>query len=157
MLSKLLLIAMLAASFGVAQRSGGGGGKGGSKGGGAPMMGASRPNKLEQMNTVLQLSKEQKKDVKTIMDEAQKEAAPLKEELMKSRGEVAAAIESGKQDDIDKAIKSHSELEARMTSIEMKAFAGIYKMLDPDQRNKTRMVFVMMPGIFNAKNWADAE
>ena len=48
-------------------------------------------------------------------------------------------------------------LEAQMAAIEMKAFAGIYKILDADQRSKSRAVFVMMPGIFKAKNWVDAE
>jgi Spy/CpxP family protein refolding chaperone len=109
------------------------------------------------MTEDLKLTKEQKKDVKSLMDEAQKEAAPLKDQIAKSRAQLAAAIEAGKQDDIDKAVKSHSELEAQMAAIEMKAFAGIYKMLDADQRQRSRTVFTIMPGIFHAKNWADAE
>ena len=109
------------------------------------------------MSDELKLSKEQKKDLKALMDEAQKEAAPLKDQLAKSRAQLSAAIQAGKPDEIDQAIQSHSVLEAQMTAVEMKAFAGIYKLLDGDQKSKSRAVFVMMPGIFRAKNWVDTE
>jgi Spy/CpxP family protein refolding chaperone len=156
---KLVLLGILAVSFAAAQGRGGGGGGGrggGGGGGGMPMIQPSK-NHLEQINEDLKLTKEQKKDVKALMDEAQKEAAPLKEKIAKSRSQVVAAIEAGKQDEVDAAIKGNSELEAQMAAVEMKAFAGIYKMLDPEQRQKSRTVFVMMPGIFNAKNWVDSE
>jgi hypothetical protein len=154
---RLILAIALAASAGWAQR-GGGGGRGRNSGMDTPSLGPSRPNRLEQLTAALQLSKEQKKDVKTLMDDAQKEAAPLNSQITKSRAQVAVAVEGGKQEEIDKAIKEHSELEAQMAAIEMKAFAGIYKVLDNDQRNKTRAVFsTMMPGIFKGKNWQDAE
>ena len=158
---KLVTIGLVVVSLAAAQRGGGGGGgrggRGGGGGGDGVSMFPSAKNHLEQMSDDLKLSKEQKKDVRTLMDEAQKEAAPLKDQLAKSRIQLADAIEAGKQDDIDKAIQSHSALEAQMTAVEMKAFAGIYKMLDADQKSKSRAVFVMMPGIFKAKNWVDAE
>ena len=155
---QLIAIGLLLASSAPAQRGGGGGGRGGRGGDGMSIpVNPARKNYLEQFTDDLALSKEQKKDVKTLMDEAQKEAAPIKDQLTKSRAQVAAAVESGNQDDVDKAIKSHSELEAQMTAVEMKAFAGIYKVLDSDQRQKSRTVFVLMPGIFGKKNWVDAE
>jgi Spy/CpxP family protein refolding chaperone len=155
---KLILIALVAASAAFGQRGGGGGGRGGGRGGDSAMpMSFAPKNKLEQMTETLQLSKEQKKDVKTLMDDAQKQAAPLKEQISKSLAAVAEAVAAGKQDEVDKVIAANSELEAKMAAIEMQAFAGIYKILDPDQRTKSRGVFVMMPGIFKAKNWADAE
>ncbi len=156
---KLLTIGILLASLASAQRGGGGGGGrgGGNAGGGGIQMMPAAKNHLERMTEALQLSKEQKKDVKSLMDEAQKEAAPLKDQMVKSRGQIEASIAAGKQDDIDKAVKSHADLEAQMATIEMKAFAGIYKLLEADQRQKSRAVFVMMPGIFKAKNWVDAE
>jgi Spy/CpxP family protein refolding chaperone len=155
---KLIAIGILTVALATAQRGGGGGGgRGGGGGGGSmPMMPAARSH-LELMTDELKLSKEQKKEVKTLMDEAQKEAVPLKEQLAKSRAQLAAAIEAGKQEDIDKAIQGYSELEAQMATLEMKAFSGIYKMLDGDQRGRSRGVFVMMPGIFKAKSWVDAE
>jgi Spy/CpxP family protein refolding chaperone len=159
MKSKLAIIGILAVSIAAAQRGGGGGGRGGRGGGGGEGMPAfqAAKNHLELITDELKLSKEQKKEVKALMDEAQKEAMPLKDQLVKSRTQLANAIESGKQDDIDKDIQSHSMLEAEMAAVEMKAFAAIYKILDADQRSKSRAVFVMMPGIFKAKNWVDAE
>src|SRR4051794_15971164 len=153
---KLILVGILAVSIAAAQRGGGRGGGGRGDGGGIPTIQHSKSH-LDLMTDELKLSKDQKKDVKSLMDESQKEAAPLKDQLSKSRAQIAAAIQSGKQDEVEKAIKSHSELEAQMASIEMKAFAGIYKLLDADQRQKSRTVFVMMPGIFKAKNWVDSE
>jgi hypothetical protein len=154
---KLIIVGLLAATAVFAQggRGGGGGGRGG--GGIVPQGDFGGKNRLELMTTMLQLSKEQKKDVKTLMDETQKEATPVKDELAKSRVQLAAAVESGKQEDIDKAVASDSQVEAKMTALEMKAFAGIYKVLDPDQRTKSRGLFVMMPGIFKNKSWADTE
>ena len=156
---KLAIVGILAVSVAAAQRGGGGGGRGGRGGGGGegmPTFQATK-NHLELISEELKLSKEQKKEVKTLMDEGQKEAAPLKDQLVKSRTQLADAIEAGKQDEIDKDIQSHSLLEAQMAAVEMKAFAAIYKMLDADQRSKSRAVFVIMPGIFKAKNWVDAD
>ena len=156
---KLVLLGILIVSVAPAQRGGGGGGGRGGRDSDSSLLvtGPVRKNHLEQITDDLTLSKDQKKDVKSLMDEAQKEAAPLREQLAKSRALVAAAVEAGKQDELDKAIKSHSELEAQMTAVEMKAFAGIYKVLEPDQRQKSRVVFVLMPGIFSHKNWVDTE
>src|SRR3954464_12921441 len=141
---KLAIIGILAVSIASAQRGGGGGGRGGRGGGGEgmPTFQATK-NHLDSISEELKLSKDQKKDVKTLMDEAQKEAAPLKDQLAKSRAQLAGAIEAGKQEEIDKAIQSNSLLEAQMAAVEMKAFADIYKILDSDQRSKSRAVFVL--------------
>lgn len=154
---KLILIGVLAATAAFGQRGGGGGGGRGGGGGMAPMGSFGAKNRLEQLTDMLQLSKEQKKDVKALMDEAQKEAAPLKEELSKSVAQLAAAVQGGKQEEIEKAVTEHSVADAKMTAVEMKAFAGLYKLLEPDQRTKSRAAFVMMPGIFKGKNWTDTE
>jgi hypothetical protein len=44
-----------------------------------------------------------------------------------------------------------------MTAIEMKAFVGVYKALDAEQKQKVRAVYPMMSGIFTHKNWVDVE
>jgi Spy/CpxP family protein refolding chaperone len=153
MRTKLLLIGILAVSIASAQRGGRGGGGGG--GMNIPMGGPYMKNHMEQMTDILQLSKEQKKDIKTLMDDAQKEASPLREQLVKGRAQIAAAIQAGKPEGVDGAVKSYSELEAQMVVIEMKAFAGIYKTLDQEQKAKASAVFRMIPGIFTQKNWVD--
>jgi Spy/CpxP family protein refolding chaperone len=149
---KLLLIGLLAVSMASAQRGGRGGGGGGMS---MPSAGPYMKNHMEQMTDLLQLSKEQKKDIKTLMDDAQKEAAPLREQLVKGRAQIAAAIQAGQPEGVDGAIKSYSELEGQMAAVEMKAFAGIYKALDQEQKAKASVVFRMIPGIFTRKNWVD--
>jgi Spy/CpxP family protein refolding chaperone len=147
------LIGLLAVSIASAQRGGGGGGRGG--GLSIPSGGPYMKNHMEQMTDLLQFSKEQKKDIKTLMDDAQKEAAPLREQMLKGRAQIAAAIQAGQPEGVDGAIKSYSELEGQMAAIEMKAFAGIYKALDQEQKAKASGVFRMIPGIFTRKNWVD--
>jgi hypothetical protein len=157
MRTKLMILGLIAATAAFPQGRGGGGGSRGGGRGDAQIPMSFTKNKLEVISDMLQLSKEQKKDVKALMDEAQKEAAPLKEQLAKSHARVAAAIQGGKQEEVDEAIAGSSQVDAKMTAVEMKAFAGIYKLLDPDQRTKSRGLFVMMPGIFRPKNWVDTE
>src|SRR5271157_3701175 len=100
MFFRLLLAGILAATLASAQR-GGGGGRGGSS---APiMMGSSAPDKLATLTDALKLNKDQKKMVKTVLDEGQKDAAPLRDEAIKSRLAIGEAISSGtSQDQIDR-------------------------------------------------------
>jgi Spy/CpxP family protein refolding chaperone len=152
---RLLLIVILAASAAFAQRGGRGGGGGG--GMNVPSAGPVVKNHLEMMTDGLKLSKDQKKDIKTLMDAAHKEAAPLRDQLVKGRAQIAAAVQSGKADELDGAVKSYSTVESQMAAVEMKAFAGIYKALDAEQKQKAAMVLGMMNGIFTRKNWVDVE
>ena len=150
MFFKLVLAGILATSLASAQRGGKGGG--GSNAPIIPMSG--QPDKLAILTDNLKLSKDQRKLVKTVLDEGQKEAAPLRDEATKSRQAIGQAISAGKsQDEIDQLVKSHAAIESRMAGIEMKAFAKIYQGLDKDQRSRVQMLFEMMNGIFKSKNW----
>jgi hypothetical protein len=40
-----------------------------------------------------------------------------------------------------------------MAGIEMRAFVKIYHGLDKDQQPRAQVLFQMMNGIFNGKNW----
>jgi hypothetical protein len=152
MLLKLLLAGILAASMASAQR--GGGGKGAGTGPIMPMN--STPDKLSILTDGLKLNKDQKKMVKTVLDEGQKEAAPLRDETAKSRQAIGEAVSAGKsQDEVDKLVKSHAAFESQMAGIEMKVFARIFKELDKDQQTRAQMLFQMMNGIFQSKNWND--
>jgi hypothetical protein len=149
MFFKLLLAGILATSLASAQR--GGGGKGASSGPMAPM---GNPDKLAILTDNLKLSKDQRKLVKTVLDEGQKETAPLRDEAAKSRQAIGEAVSAGKsQDEIDQLVKSHAAIESQMAGIEMKAFAKIYQGLDKDQQTRVQMLFEMMNGIFKSKNW----
>jgi Spy/CpxP family protein refolding chaperone len=151
MFFRLLLAGILAASLASAQR----GGKGGGASSG-PIVMNTTPNKLDVLTDNLKLTKDQKKLVKTVLDEGQKEAAPLREEAAKSRQAIGEAVSAGKsQDEIDKLVKSHAGIETQMAGIEMKAFARIFKELDKEQQPRAQILFQMMSGIFKNKNWND--
>ena len=154
MFTRIVLASLLASTLMFAQRGGGGGG--GSRGGGglAPSVsfGGSR---LDHMTEAIKLTKDQKKDVKAAMDEAQKEASPIHEQMVKGRLAVGEAIAAGKsQEDIDKAVHVVAELETQMTSLELRTFAKVVAFLEVDQKQKgVPIVFALVKDAFLGKNW----
>jgi hypothetical protein len=160
MLYKLILTGILAGTLMFAQR-GGGGGRGASGGGGnmpsIPFGGGSR---LDRISEALKLTKDQKKDLKVTLDDAQKQAAPVHDQLMKGRDAIAEAVAAGKSpDEITQLVAANSALDAQIAGIELKAFVTIFKGLDKDQQTKPGMpmIFQGMKGIFNGKNWNSPE
>jgi hypothetical protein len=153
MLLRLLLAGALAAGLASAQRGGGGGGMGGDTGmPQAAMRGA--PTRLEIMASSLKLRSEQEKQIRNALDAIQKEAAPVRDEMAEKRARIAAAVQAGQpQSEIDASITAYAAVAARMAALEMKAFAGIYQVLDAAQRNNLGPVFNMMSGLFQGKNW----
>ncbi len=116
MLTRILLAGLLASTMMFAQRGGGGGGRGG---GGMNMGGGgfSAGTRLDRMSEALKLTKDQKKDVKEVMDEAQKEASPIHEQITKSHLAIGEAVAAGKpKEEIDKAVRSEAELETQLAS-----------------------------------------
>ena len=126
-------------------------------GGGSNMPGGgfSAGTRLDRMSDALKLTKDQKKDVKAAMDDAQKEATPIHEQMTKSHLAIAEAIAAGKsQEEIDKAVHSEADLETQMASIELHAFAKVVAVLEVDQKQRgVPMIFAMVHGAFNGKNW----
>ncbi len=161
MFYRLLLIGILTAGMGFAQRGGGGTGgtmgeEGGARTGNGLSIGnvARTPSRMEIISQSLKLDGNQKKVVKKILDDAQKEANPVHEQLVKSRLAIGDAIQSGKsQDEINQLVKNQAELESQMAGIELQAFAKIYQGLEQQQRSESRALFRMMKGIFDNKNW----
>jgi len=130
--------------------SGMGGDMGGMGGGGMRAI----PTPMERLSNTLNLNKDQKKQVKSIMDDAQKDATPLKEEMLKQRQAIAQAVAAGKsQDDLSGVINEYASSQTKMTLIELGAFNKIYQTLDKDQQAKAPGILAMMNGIFKPKNW----
>jgi hypothetical protein len=154
MLSRILLAGLLASTLVFAQRGGGGGGSRGG-GGGIPSMGFGGGTRLDRLTETLKLSKDQKKDVKAAMDEAQKEATPIQDQMNKSRLAIAEAIAAGKsKEEVDKAVLGEAELETQMTSLELHAFAKVVSSLEVDQKQRgVPIVFAMVKGAFLGRNW----
>src|SRR5438045_600594 len=104
MLRRILSMRLSASTPVFAQRGGGGGG---SRGGGSnmPSIGFGPGTPFDRVSEVLKLSKDQKKDFKSAMDDAQKEATPVHEQILKSRAAIADAVAAGKtQDDLAPAV-----------------------------------------------------
>lgn len=155
-LAGVLGVAAAAAQGGLGGGDMGGGGGRGRSGGDSmdrgPMM--SRPNRLEVISEMLKLDRDQKKQVKGIMDDGQKEAAPVKEEMLKARTALADAVAAGKKgDELKPSLDAYAAAEAKMHQIELGAFAKIYEVLQKDQQAKAGPIFGMMAGVFQGKNW----
>jgi hypothetical protein len=155
MLKNLLVAGLVCASLALAQR-GGGGGRGGDAGTGTPQM-MPVQTKFDNIATLLALDKDQKKTVKTILEEGAKEAAPLRDQISKSRIAVAEAITAKKSDDeIKPAAATSSGLSAGLSELELRTFARIFATLDDEQKGNRQglsRVLGIMIGIYRNKNW----
>jgi Spy/CpxP family protein refolding chaperone len=168
MLLKLILTGILAVVLGFGQRGGAGGGGmggmgGGDEGGGNPgvgrggMMSGGSSSRMDMWSNLLSLSKDQKKQIKGIMDEGQKEANPVRDQMLKARTAIAESVAAGKsQDDINHEAAALAAAEAQMHQIELSSFAKIYQALEKEQVAKVKPVFGMMAGVFMGKNWNEA-
>lgn len=156
MFKKLFIIGLAFATISLAQK-GGGGNKGGStdpSGGFGP---AAAPTRLDNIAMTLNLNKDQKKAVKTILDDGAKEAAPLREQISKSRVAVGEAIESKKSDEELKDVAhTSSDLSTKLTQLELNTFAKVFAALDDTQKKNMQAlghVLVLMNNIYHTKNW----
>ena len=157
MLARLLLTGLLATTLVFAQRTGGKGG-GSRNGPEMPSGNFGATSRLDRIATMLTLNKDQKKDLKTTFDEAQKEAAPLHDQMAKARLAIGEAVAGGKSpDDIAKACAAQAQLDAQMTEIELKAFVKFAGTLEAEQRPRANQLFAMMRGLFAGKNWNEAQ
>jgi Spy/CpxP family protein refolding chaperone len=154
MLQRILLVGLLLTAGAFAQGKGKGGGGGGGGQQQMPMM-SGPSSRSEMFSDILKLDKDGKKQLKAIMDEAQKEANPVRDEIEKGRLAVADAVAGGKQEAIDAAVKACAAFQSQMAALEMNAFAKLFQSLDKDQQARSPQVFQSFPGIFMGKNWND--
>jgi Spy/CpxP family protein refolding chaperone len=131
----------------------------GGRGGGTPVgEGGYQFTRLELLTNSFALTKDQKKTVKTLLDDAHKAAAPTRDALASSHAAIATAIAANKgQTEIDAAVKQYGQQAAAMASLEMKALAQLLVQLEPEQRTNgaaVRTAFYLMRGIFlDDKKW----
>ena len=125
-----------------------------------PNMANASRSRLDTLDVNFKLTKDQKKTIKGILDDAQKNAAPIREGLTKSHAAIAAAVQGNKgQAEIDAAVKSYAEQATAMATLEMKALADVMKVLDAEQRANNAAVssaFFLLRGAFlDNKRWDD--
>jgi hypothetical protein len=136
----------------------GGGGLG--RGGGddmSPRREGRAQTRMDRITAMLTLEPEQRKQVKSILDDGQKEAAPVRDQLVTAQLGIAEAVQAGKsQDEIGKTIEAYATLDTQMTTIELRSLARISQAVNKDQQAKMGSLFWMMRGLFKTKNWNDA-
>jgi hypothetical protein len=145
----IIVITLAATPY--AQRGGGGGMSAGQFGG-------FQLTRLEILTNDFQLNKDQKKAVKTLLDDAHKNAAATRDALLNGHAAIGTAIAAGKsQAEIDAIVKQYGQQAAAMAALEMKALAQLLQQLEAAQRGNqaaVRSAFVLMHGIFlDAKKW----
>jgi alanyl-tRNA synthetase len=98
----------------------------------------------------LKLNKDQKAEAQTVLTDAMKEAAPLRQQLAQAKAAIANAILGSKsEDDRKKIMDTYTSLVVQVTGLEAKAFAKVCANLKPNQQNKAGAAFEAMAGIFN--------
>lgn len=139
-------VALLTASP-LAQRGGGGGAS----------MGPAPTTRAAALVTTLKLDNDQKKQIKTILDAAYKDAAPIRDALTKTRAAAGAAIQAGKDKaDAEKILADYAVQVTAMASAEAKATARMKGLLSPDQQGDAaawQSVIYIMRGAFIGKKW----
>jgi 2-hydroxychromene-2-carboxylate isomerase len=152
MMATILAFAQGGGGTGGDDTGGTGGGRGGGMGddtGGMPRM--QRQTPFDIFADRLKLNKDQKAEAQTVLVDAMKESAPLRQQLAQGRAAMANAILGSKSaDDQKKIMDAYISVVAQETGIETKAFAKVYAMLKPNQQGKATAAFEVMAGIFNA-------
>ena len=142
MFGRVLWIVMLAATMAFAQRAGGGGVMNNTAGMSSTMPRAVKLTKAEMFANQLALTKEQREQVQTILNETMKEVAPLRTQIDQVRTQIVASMINGdSQDEIKKATDVLIAAQARLTGIEAKAFAQVCAFLNPNQLSKAAAAF----------------
>jgi hypothetical protein len=158
MVKKILVAGLLCASMALAQGKGGGGGNKNAGDMAAPMAPAVA-TRFDNIAGALNLNKDQKKAVRTILDDGAKEAAPIRDQIGKSRIAVGEAIGANKsEEDLKQVARTTSDLAAQLTQLELKTFVKIVAALDDTQKKDTRSMnraYVLMNNIYHTKNWND--
>jgi Spy/CpxP family protein refolding chaperone len=145
------VLTALLASLAYAQRGGGGGGRGGGGGqeGGGGGAGFGRGPQIEKSEAItkeLKLTPDQKTALEAIMDEAQKQTAPVLAQITEQRNALLKLSVAGT--DTGDVTRKLAELNAQTLAIEVDAFGKALAKLDDKQKSKAPKLFDMMAGMF---------
>jgi hypothetical protein len=159
MFAKVFLTGMAVAALAVAQApGGGGGGGGGGRGGGMGDPGMSgggvrasyhKESQADQFANRLKLNNDQKGEVNSIFEATMKDAAPIIQQVLKCRQDLANALLNGKSEaEIAPLNQALSDAEFQMTGVEVKVFQKVVALLKPNQLSKAPEAFDLMADIF---------
>ncbi len=107
-----------------------------------------RGNHAERMAAFLNLTPGQRQQATAIMNEAKQSAEPIRAQLKQGREAMAAAVKANNTADIDRLATSQGVLMGQLAAIHAKAFAKVYTLLTPEQRQKADQLHERMKGMF---------
>jgi hypothetical protein len=173
MFARVLFVLALAVSLLPAQRGGRGGNVNNPRNNdpfGNPNRGMNNPrgnqqpreprslSRFDELAIRLGLDRDQKKAVRTLFDRASKEAEPVRQQMQQNRKELYEAVKGGKsEEEISALVQKQAPLYAQMAALEMRAFARMFKELDPNQHKKAEEMMPRFAGFFQSKKWSSAE
>jgi hypothetical protein len=97
---------------------------------------------LDMVSGQIGLDKDQRKQMKSVLDEARAASKPVQEQIEKNRSALLAELKAGKTgDQLVKFHKTHGALEEKLSAAQSKAFTSVLAVLKPDQRANADMLF----------------
>src|SRR5258708_37462199 len=97
---------------------------------------AARAHAGKRLANYLNLTPEQRAQVKQIMAGARQEGAPLRQQMRQNRQALAAAIKAGNDAQIDQITRTEAPAMAQLAGIRAHAKEKIYATLTPEQKAK---------------------
>ena len=132
---------------------GGGGMVGGRRnGGGMGQMGggmrAQRQSRSDLLASRLKLKGDQKSQLQDILSAAREQAAPLQQQLLHARAQIAnAEIEGKSEADMKPLLDNYLALAGQLGNVEARAFSKLYAILKPKPQSKAAQSFELLAGI----------
>jgi Spy/CpxP family protein refolding chaperone len=92
--------------------------------------------RIDFLSTALSLTDAQKQQATEFFNTARQENQPLEESMKQARTTLVEAAESGEEAQLDQAAAKVGTLCGQMAAVRAKAFAKLYSVLTPEQRQK---------------------
>ncbi len=117
---------------------------------GAPPLDLTTPTPFQQFVNRLRLdTRSQLPAVQETFAAALKEAAPLGQDMLLLRQQLLNLALTNKRDEMKPAIDAYAVAASKMTGIEARAFASVYRTLKPNQQSGAPEAFAVIAGMFH--------
>jgi len=117
---------------------------------GAPPLDLTTPTPFQQFVNRLRLdTRSQLPAVQETFAAAVREAAPVGQEMLQLRQQLVNLALSNRRDEMKPVVDAYAAAAARMTGIETRAFASVYRTLKPNQQSGAPEAFAVIAGMFH--------
>lgn len=104
-------------------------------------MRAGRHRMMQRLSERLNLTPDQRQQVRAMFSDASAQTKPLRARLHEERASLAVAIKAGSEKQIDEITYQNADALAKLQAIRAKTMAKVYSILTPDQKAKFDMVY----------------